>query len=328
MSASRLRQLVVLLFLVLLAFVLALSIGTVSVDWSVVFAGLRGLPGSVDYTVVMELRLPRATNAFVVGAMLALAGALMQVLLRNPLADPYVLGVSGGAAVAALLAILLGWQQGWVSLAAAAGALLSMALVFSLSRGRGDWSTTRLLLTGVVLAAGWGAVVSFVLAISPDAHVRGMLFWLMGDINESFPGWLRVAVLLAALVAGCGVARSLNLLSLGELRAESLGVNTGALRLGLFLVAGLLTASAVTIAGAIGFIGLVVPHIVRLWGGSDHRLVLPASVLLGGTLLVIAETLARTVMAPSQLPVGVITAFIGVPVFLYLLRAGTSGGRS
>ncbi|HCF72528.1 MAG: iron ABC transporter permease [Arenicellales bacterium] len=328
MSGSRLRQLVLLFLLVVIAFLLALSVGSISIDWSGVVEGLQGLPGSVDYTVVMQLRLPRAINAFVVGAMLALAGALMQVLLRNPLADPYVLGVSGGAAVAALFAILLGWQQGWISLAAAVGALLSMALVFSLSRGRGDWSTTRLLLTGVVLAAGWGAVVSFILAISPDAHVRGMLFWLMGDINESFPGWLRIGVLVAALVAACGFARSLNLLSLGELRAESLGVNTGALRIGLFFLAGLLTASAVTIAGAIGFIGLVVPHIVRLWGGSDHRLVLPASVLLGGTLLVVAETLARTVMAPSQLPVGVITAFIGVPVFLYLLRSGSSVGRS
>jgi iron complex transport system permease protein len=202
-----------------------------------------------------------------------------------------------------------------------------MALVFVLSRGRHDWSTTRLLLTGVVLAAGWGAAVSFILAISPDAHVRGMLFWLMGDVNEARPGPLRVAVLVVSLFAAYGFARSLNLLALGELRAESLGVNTGLIRLGLFFVAGILTAAAVTLAGAIGFVGLVVPHMVRLWGGSDHRLVVPASVLLGGTLLVLAELLARTILAPSQLPVGVITAFLGVPVFLYLLRRGGAGGR-
>ena len=251
----------------------------------------------------------------------------MQILLRNPLADPYVLGVSGGAAVAALLAILIGWHMIGISGAAAVGALASMFLVFALSRGQGDWSTTRLLLTGVVLAAGWGAVVSFILAVSPDAHVRGMLFWLMGDIRETFPGWVRLGILMTLLLVAYCFARSLNLLSLGELRAESLGVNTTLLRVGLFFMAGLLTASAVTLAGAIGFVGLVVPHMVRLWGGSDHRLVLPGSVLLGGVLLVLAEAVARTIMAPNQLPVGVITAFIGVPVFLYLLQRDKAGSQ-
>ncbi len=326
-SISRQRLMWLLCGLAMAAFVLALSVGSVSIHWAGVVAGLKGEATSIDYAVVMQLRLPRAVNAFVVGALLGLAGTLMQVLLRNPLADPYVLGVSGGAAVAALLAMLLGWQQGLVSLAAAVGALGSMALVFVLSRGRHDWSTTRLLLTGVVLAAGWGAAVSFILAISPDAHVRGMLFWLMGDVNEARPGPLRVAVLVVSLFAAYGFARSLNLLALGELRAESLGVNTGLIRLGLFFIAGILTAAAVTLAGAIGFVGLVVPHMVRLWGGSDHRLVVPASVLLGGTLLVLAELLARTILAPSQLPVGVITAFLGVPAFLYLLRRSSAGGR-
>jgi iron complex transport system permease protein len=325
-SSTNPRILLALLLLAIGAFAVALSAGSVSVDWAGVMEGLRGRDLSVDYAVVVQLRLPRATTAFVVGGMLGLAGVLMQILLRNPLADPYVLGVSGGAAVAALLAILLGWHMAGISGAAAVGALASMFLVFVLSRGRGDWSTTRLLLTGVVLAAGWGAVVSFILAVSPDAHVRGMLFWLMGDIRETFPGWIRLGILMTSLLVAFGFARSLNLLSLGELRAESLGVNTTLLRAGLFFMAGLLTASAVTLAGAIGFVGLVVPHMVRLWGGSDHRLVLPGSVLLGGVLLVLAETAARTVMAPNQLPVGVITAFIGVPVFLYLLQRDRAGG--
>ena len=326
-SSTNPRILLALLLLAIGAFAVALSAGSVSVDWAGVMEGLRGRDLSVDYAVVVQLRLPRATTAFVVGGMLGLAGVLMQILLRNPLADPYVLGVSGGAAVAALLAILLGWHMAGISGAAAVGALASMFLVFVLSRGRADWSTTRLLLTGVVLAAGWGAVVSFILAVSPDAHVRGMLFWLMGDIRETFPGWIRLGILMTSLLVAFGFARSLNLLSLGELRAESLGVNTTLLRAGLFFMAGLLTASAVTLAGAIGFVGLVVPHMVRLWGGSDHRLVLPGSVLLGGVLLVLAETAARTIMAPNQLPVGVITAFIGVPVFLYLLQRDRAGGR-
>jgi iron complex transport system permease protein len=327
-SSTNPRILLALLLLAIGAFAVALSVGSVAVDWTGVMEGLRGRGSSVDYAVVIQLRLPRAATAFVVGGMLGLAGVLMQILLRNPLADPYVLGVSGGAAVAALLAILLGWHTVGISGAAAVGALASMFLVFVLSRGRGDWSTTRLLLTGVVLAAGWGAVVSFILAVSPDAHVRGMLFWLMGDIRESFPGWIRLGILMTSLLIAFGIARSLNLLSLGELRAESLGVNTTLLRVGLFFMAGLLTASAVTLAGAIGFVGLVVPHMVRLWGGSDHRLVLPGSVLLGGVLLVLAETAARTIMAPNQLPVGVITAFIGVPVFLYLLQRDRAGGRT
>ena len=327
-SSSHPRTLLVLLLLAIGAFAVALSAGSVSVDWTDVLQGLNGRDLSVDYTVVFQLRLPRAVTAFVVGGTLGLAGVLMQILLRNPLADPYVLGVSGGAAVAALLAILIGWHMIGVSGAAAVGALASMFLVFVLSRGQGDWSTTRLLLTGVVLAAGWGAVVSFILAVSPDAHVRGMLFWLMGDIRETFPGWVRLGILMTSLLVAYFFARSLNLLSLGELRAESLGVNTTLLRVGLFFMAGLLTASAVTLAGAIGFVGLVVPHMVRLWGGSDHRLVLPGSVLLGGVLLVLAEAAARTIMAPNQLPVGVITAFIGVPVFLYLLQRDRAGGRT
>jgi len=327
-SSSHPRTLVVLLLLAIGAFAVALSAGSVSIDWTDVLQGLNGRDLSVDYTVVFQLRLPRAVTAFVVGGTLGLAGVLMQILLRNPLADPYVLGVSGGAAVAALLAILIGWHMIGVSGAAAVGALVSMFLVFVLSRGRGDWSTTRLLLTGVVLAAGWGAVVSFILAVSPDAHVRGMLFWLMGDIRETFPGWVRLGILMTSLLVAYCFARSLNLLSLGELRAESLGVNTTLLRVGLFFMAGLLTASAVTLAGAIGFVGLVVPHMIRLWGGSDHRLVLPGSVLLGGVLLVLAEAVARTIMAPNQLPVGVITAFIGVPVFLYLLQRDKAGGQT
>jgi len=233
-----------------------------------------------------------------------------------------VLGISGGAAVAALLAMLLGWQSDLISVTAAGGAMLSMALVFTLARGRGDWSSTRLLLTGVVLAAGWGAGISFILAVSPSSHLYSMLFWMMGDFGNSGPGYIRCLLLGAGLATTLLFARSLNLLSTGELRAEALGVHTLAIRISIYLLASILTAAAVTLAGTIGFVGLVVPHMVRLMIGTDHRMVLPASVLFGGILLVLAETLARTVLAPRILPVGVITAFIGVPLFLYLLRTG------
>ena len=320
---SRFRGRLALLLLLsaaVVSFYFALTFGSANTEWGAVLETIKSGSATFDHTIVMKLRLPRAASAFVVGGMLALAGALMQVLLRNPLADPYVLGISGGAAVAALLAMLLGWQSGLISIAAAGGAMLSMILVFTLARGRGDWSSTRLLLTGVVLASGWGAVISFILALSPSSHLYSMLFWMMGDFSDSGPGYIRPIFLASSLATMMLFARNLNLLSNGELRAQSLGVNTLALRIGIYLVASLLTAIAVTLAGTIGFVGLVVPHMVRLIVGSDHRIVLPAATLLGGTLLVFAETIARTILAPRMLPVGVITAFIGVPLFLYLLR--------
>lgn len=277
-----------------LSFLIALSFGSANIDWAIVLDTFKTGNKSFDHTVVMELRLPRAASAFVVGGMLALAGVLMQVLLRNPLADPYVLGISGGAAVAALLAMLLGWQTGLISVTAAGGAMLSMGLVFTLARGRSDWSSTRLLLTGVVLAAGWGAGISFILAVSPSSHLYSMLFWMMGDFGDSGPGFIRCILLAVGLVTAMVFARSLNLLAAGELRAEALGVHTLIVRLCIYFLASILTAAAVTLAGTIGFVGLVVPHMVRLITGSDHRIVLPFSVLLGGILLILSETLART----------------------------------
>lgn len=316
------RWLLFALLAALAAFSLALSLatGSVSLTLADIWRSLSGTDQGLEAVVILELRLPRALSAFVTGGLLALSGALMQVLLRNPLADPYVLGVSGGAAVAALLAIMAGAGGAWLSAGAFCGALLSMFLVFALARGRGSWTTTRLLLTGVVLASGWGAVISFLLTIGPEQSLRGMLFWLMGDLSEARWPTVAAVALLAGLLIAMTLARSLNLLARGEIEANMLGVAAGRLRLILFFLASLLTASAVTIAGSIGFVGLVVPHLLRLIIGSDHRLLLPASVLLGGSFLVLADTLARSLIAPQQLPVGVLSAFIGVPVFLYLLR--------
>jgi len=264
--------------------------------------------------------MPRAYIAFVTGGLLALAGLLMQVLLKNPLADPYILGVSSGASVAALSAMALGLGTYWMSVSALTGALFTILLVFGLSHRAGSWNPSRLLLTGVVIAAGWGAVINFILSISPDKPLRGMLFWLMGDISHITPNSASLVVLVAGTLISFMIARQLNVLSRGDLQASALGVAVKPVRILLFFLASSLTAFAVVQAGSIGFIGLIVPHMLRLLIGSDHRLLIPCSVLLGGSMVLISDTLARTIIAPQQLPVGVITAFIGVPFFLYLLN--------
>jgi len=257
--------------------------------------------------------------------LLALAGALLQVLLRNPLADPYILGVSGGASVGALGAILLGLGGLWITGSAFFGAILSILLVFVLAHERkGSWTPTRLLLTGVVIAAGWGALISFILVISPDTHLRGMLFWLMGDLSQTNTSITGVIVLLAGLLLSLPMARDLNVMVRGDLRASALGIPLNTLRMQIYVISALLTATAVTFAGNIGFVGLIIPHFMRLLGAHDHRILLPACVLMGGSLVIVADTLARTLLAPQQLPVGIVTAIIGVPVFLYLLQKNST----
>ena len=310
----------VLLIISIISFLLAFSVGSISLSTEQIFNTLFSSDKSIAQTIIWELRAPRATIAFVTGALLSLAGLLMQVLLRNPLADPYILGISSGSSVAALSAMTLGLGGYWVSGSAFAGAFISMLLVFGLSHRNGNWNPSRLLLTGVVIAAGWGAMINFILSTSPDKPLRGMLFWLMGDINNITPEPASLVVLIAGFIITMLIARQLNILSRGDLQATALGVSVKPLRVSLFLLASCLTAFAVIQAGSVGFIGLIVPHMLRLVIGSDHRVLIPGSILLGGSLLLISDTLARTVIAPQQLPVGVITAFIGVPFFLYLLN--------
>lgn len=309
-----------LVLLLAAATLLALGWGSVRLSPADVIATLAGGGDELSRTIVLELRLPRALAAFTTGGLLALAGALMQVLLRNPLADPYILGVSGGAAVFALGAMLLGLGGAWIGGGAFAGALLSTLLVFALAHGRGGWTPTRLLLTGVVIAGGWGALISLMLALGADGSLRSMLFWLMGDLSYTDAPWGGLVVLALGVALAVPFARPLNILARGELQAGALGVAVRPLSLGIYGLASLLTATAVTIAGAIGFVGLVVPHMLRLVAGTDHRRLLPGSVLFGGTLLLVADTVARTALAPRQLPVGVVTALVGVPLFLYLLH--------
>ncbi len=320
-----------------LVLVAALTLGSVPIPprqaLGALFAPAGGDPLAGE--IVRTLRLPRALAGFGCGALLALAGALLQVLLRNPLAEPYVLGVSGGAAGFALAAMIAGAAWWWVDATSFAGALLSVALVLGLAHrslrlgpARGTVRDTvreaspRLLLTGVVVAAGWGALITLMLSIAPDSRLRGMVFWLAGDLGSAAPPWFALIALACALLAALPVAPQLNVLLRGELGAAALGVPVARLRLRLYLIASLAAAASVTTAGTIGFIGLVVPHGLRLAFGNDQRMLLPAAALAGGTAVMAADLVARTVIAPAQLPVGAMTALIGVPVFLWMLLRG------
>ena len=320
MPAGRIGALFAALALIAAAaFLMALALGSADIRFDEVLQALGGSATDQVQSLVTGLRLPRALTAFAVGGLLGVAGVLMQVLLRNPLAEPYILGSSGGAAVAALIAMSIGLGSVVIDMAAFGGAMAATLLVFAIAHGTGSWTPTRLLLTGVVLAAGFSAATTLILALSPDQNLRGMLFWLMGDLSFALDPERPLVLLTLLVIAGTLGARHLNVLARGELQAAIVGLPVKNVRYIIFAAAALATALSVTAAGVIGFIGLVVPHLVRLVAGSDHRVVLPASALAGGSLLVIADTLARTVMAPRQLPVGALTAAIGVPLFLVLM---------
>ncbi len=309
--------------LLLLSFFLALNTGSAAIQISDIFNLLNQPETDLERRILLELRLPRAIHAFTTGALLAIAGALMQVLLRNPLADPYVLGVSGGAAVFALIAIALGLAGMTVSLFAFIGSMLAMLLVFGLARGQGNWTPTRLLLTGVVLASGWGAIVSFILSIAPQGKLRSLVFWLMGDLSfaeNMAPGLIALGI---GIIISLYFARNLNILALDPQQAASFGIHVPRLRWQIYIIASLLTAMAVVQVGNVGFVGLVIPHLLRLLGLRDYRLLIPGAVLAGGSLLLLADTISRSAITDVVLPVGVLTAAIGVPLFILLLYRGT-----
>jgi iron complex transport system permease protein len=284
-----------------------------------------GQPESLSASL-LDLRASRALVAFATGGALALAGLMMQALLRNPLADPYVLGVSSGASVGALLALLLMASTLMVDAAALVGAVSVSLLLYALARRdlrsgqAAEGGASMLLLTGVIVSALCGSLVTLMLSIAPEGRLRSMIFWLIGDLAGAplrLAPWI---VLVGALLFAMRSARAMNMVALHAENAVTLGVRVSALRKGLFFVSALLTASAVTSAGSIGFVGLIVPHACRFAFGPDHRVLIPAVVLSGGAFLVLCDTLARTIVAPQQLPVGAITAMIGAPVFLYQLH--------
>jgi iron complex transport system permease protein len=296
----------------------SLVAGSTEIGMNDAVAAVLGNPAEPAHTVVMELRVPRVLSALAIGALLAVAGALLQALFRNPLADSYVLGVSGGSSLGALLALLIGGSLWLVQASAAAGAVLATLLVLALARGGG---TVRVLLTGVVLASACGALVTLVLVLADNGQLRGMMFWLAGDLGWAARPWTMAGAALLATAAVSLVARPLDVLATGETTAQSLGLDLPRWRMIIVILAGILTAGAVIQGGTIGFVGMVVPHLVRLaFGTAAHRVVVPAAALAGGTLLAAADLVARTVAAPRQLPVGAIMALLGVPIFLALLR--------
>jgi iron complex transport system permease protein len=299
-------------------FLVSLLLGSSGIGAGRMAAALFGTSDDAARTVITGVRLPRVLAAFGVGSLLALAGVLLQALFRNPLADPYVLGVSGGAAIGALLAMMVGGAVFSVHSAAVIGALGAVAIVYFLARSGG---TPRLLLTGVVLASACGAVISVLLALADSTRVRGMVFWLAGDLEWAFSPWTSALAAVGAVIVATLIGRPLNVLAAGELRARSVGLELEVWRSLLFFTCALLTAIAVVSAGTIGFVGLITPHAVRLtFRTSDHRVVAPASAMLGGTLLAIADLVARTIASPRQLPVGAIMALVGAPLFMVLLR--------
>lgn len=319
-----------LLALLVLTLTAAAMIGSVSIDLGKALQA--GIADNVDRVILFETRLPRVLLAAVVGAALATAGAALQGLMRNPLAEPHLIGVSGGAALGAVIAVIVGGRGVFAEvsvlpLAAAAGALISMAIVYWLALVHGRLQPYVLLLAGVVYNAFAGALIMFVNSIADYYQAYGILFWLMGSLATQ--SYRLVATI--AVYAGAGMiwlvlqARELNLLSLGEEAAIQLGVDVHRVRRTTFIASALLVGAVVSVSGMIGFVGLIVPHVMRLLLGADHRLLLPASALAGATFLVWADTIARSALGVVEIPVGVITAMCGGPFFVYLLKR--EGGR-
>ena len=301
-----------------------LAIGGVHLSMHEVWAGLAGGdPHAEASIIVRQIRLPRVILAALVGAALAVSGTVLQALLRNPLADPYVLGISSGAALGAIVALYVGGRLAAASpLMAFGGALATMAWVYLLGRRGGKLASYTLLLAGVITASFLSAVILFILTLLSTRDVRGIAFWLMGDLSVVTDVQLRVLVPVIILSIGAiyVFSKDLNILLLGEREAAQLGVNVVRVETATFLLASLLTGMAVSVSGAIGYLGLLVPHLGRMVVGSDHRTLLPTAALGGAIVLVISDTLARTVISPSELPVGAVTAVAGAPVFIYLLR--------
>ncbi len=301
------------------ALLAAVALGSVAISPGELAQALAGAGDEVNRSIVWSLRLPRALSAFACGALLAFAGCLLQVLLRNPLADPYLLGISGGAATGALAAMLLGASSAAMHLWAFAGAAFAIAALFAFSAGPAGWNPYRLLLAGIALSSGCGAVIALLLTLAPAGQVQGMLFWLLGDLSAAEDPWLALGVLIVVASIAQTQAAGLNLLALGEDKAAALGAPVERMRWTALACACLATVAAVLLGGAIGFVGLVVPHLLRLGGVHDHRELLPLSACLGGSFVALSDALARSVAAPAELPAGAVTALVGVPVLLGLL---------
>ena len=312
----------------LLAILISLSAGSLDLSWNQLGKILLQGPGThIDQIIIWEIRLPRALLAGLVGAALSLSGVTFQAVLRNPLADPYLLGVSGGAALGAVTALTCGFQSPIIMpLAAFIGALAALLLVYLVAQAH-TCSSHTLILSGVMVGSLAAALLLFLLWRAPADATRQAIFWLAGNLSLANPDWLFWGWLWVAIGFLLLWSQSLNLdlLTQGEETAADLGLAVGRTRLILFALAGALTACAVALAGLVGFVGLVIPHICRHLWGPGHRLLLPLSALLGSSFLIIADAIARSLYAPAEIPVGVVTALLGAPFFLYLLRRKGGG---
>ena len=316
---------------ILPALAVSIAFGSISIPVATTFSMLLGNGAGVEETlkvIILQLRLPKAIAAFFVGGGLSLVGVAMQALVRNPLAEPYVLGVSGGASAGAslfylgLVPTLIATQLD-LAFASFLGALLSISMVYLVARSSGSLSVSRLLLAGVAMASFMAAISSFVYFATPDLNrMRSVLFWLMGSFYHIT--WADLPAAIAVTLAGGGIllglSRSLDAMLIGEEPAQSLGVPVDSVKKILIVLSALVTGTLVSVSGAIGFVGLIIPHSVRSLMGVNHRYVLPGSFLAGGIFLVLADTLARSILPGQQLPVGIVTAIAGVPFFLFLLR--------
>jgi len=313
-----------------LAFFLSLRIGPVNLSNNQIMDALLGRGDPAYQQILREIRLPRALLAILVGGGLALSGSVFQALLRNPLAEPYILGISGGSAAGAVLVLSLGLaSQNSAILPAAAfgGALLAILLVFRVAASADRRLDVRvLLLAGVVVGAFFTAVIALILSISEAQAVRSAVLWMMGSLAGASWGnvWIVAAYTIPSALVLLGLARALNLMAVGEETASYLGTDVETVKRLAYGVASLITAAGVAVAGIIGFVGLIVPHALRLLVGSDQRIILPLSFLAGATFLTLADIGARMVLDPTEIPIGVITAFLGVPLFLVLLRRSLS----
>ncbi len=328
--ANKLRTLgqISLLLSPLLAISISLSAGSLELSCNrLIEILLNGVGTEIDTIIVWQIRLPRALLAGLVGAALSLSGVTFQAVLRNPLADPYLLGVSGGAALGAVAAITCGFQSPVIiPLAAFIGALGALLVVYLVAQAHACSSHT-LILSGVMVGSLAAALLLFLLWQAPADATRQAIFWLAGNLSLANPDWLGWGWLWFIIAFTLLWSQSLNLdlLTQGEETAADLGLEVGKTRLILFTLAGALTACAVALSGLIGFVGLVIPHICRLLWGPSHRLLLPFSALLGSSFLIIADAIARSLYAPAEIPVGVVTALLGAPFFLFLLRRKGGG---
>ena len=301
-------------------------IGTESISLKAVFGGLGAQAANPDYEIFVKVRLPRIILACLVGAALASSGAVFQTLLHNPLADPYILGISSGAGLGAIIAVISGlnwtlWGRSPIAVFAFFGALGTVWLVWFIGRLTGKFHVTGLLLAGVVVNAFFSAVIMFLTSIAKSQVVYATIFWLMGNMTEEdfLVLWIGAGFVVGGILALFHISPQLNALSFGASDARSMGVNTAKIQIIAFSIAAAITAIAVSLSGLIGFVGLIVPHAVRLVFGPDHRQLLPLSSIVGAIFMVVADTLARVIVAPAQLPVGVVTAIVGGPFFLVLL---------